>query len=218
MRAPPALRPLSLGPVLAVVLGAGCRPSVGPIDPPRPTVAAAAPRTRLYRPHPSQPFFAVRGGHWLRARFDPSLAKQAGRYLATLEIDGATVFPPQCPLGPLCTPEHAAMVEDHGSQALLVAVRETEERVDVVVAGAFYGSPECGVYGYYVVRIEGDGARVGPPARGCFSGPEDGHGIEPGPPLRLVPSTGYGHAELELDEGSLGWTVETRTPLWDEAP
>lgn len=202
-------------PLLLALLSVACRPSVAPAPPAGPpTVEVPLGRPRLHRPDPTRPYFAARGDHWLRATFAPTVFGTPGHHLATLALDGVEVVPPRCPGGPLCTEEHAAMIEDHGSQALLVQVRETDDRVDVILAGAFYGSPECGVYGYYVVRVEAQAVRVGPPARGCFSSPEDGGlVVDVGPPLRLRPSATWAEVHLELDEASLGWAVDTRVPL-----
>jgi len=172
---------------------------------------------RLTRPDPSAPFFASRGDHELRVTFGELPPPfRAGWWIHTLDLDGVRAFPPICPGGPLCTSEHTALVADHGSQAQLAVVRETPDRLELVIAGALLGSPECGVYGYYVVRLDPTGVRVGPPARGCFAAAHDGGlFVAAGPPLHLRAAAPCRAFDLELDEGTLGWTetvVETCPP------
>lgn len=200
---------------LALVAGCAVPPPLPPVvAAPAPTVGEAAAWT--FRPNGREELSLVGGGRHLVVKWASLDFFGSETLVESLVVDGALVFPTDCAApGPLCTTAHQTMRDEHGSRAEVVRVRVTADRIDLLVAGVFPGSPECGAYGYYVLRIDAAGVRASDPVRGCFVGATpDQPRVDAGPPWRLTTVDSgmtFEVVTMTLDDETLDFTV-TRKP------
>lgn len=107
--------------------------------------------------------------------------QNASSFVESIHLDDATVFPTDCTLKTdLCLEAHrelrgettyrAGAPDDYGKgrDVRLETYEAQDDRVYALFASTTHGSPECGVYAYWVLRADARGARVTPPVRGCF--------------------------------------------------
>lgn len=149
-------------------------------------------------------------------------------FVASVRLDGATVFPPDCAASKadLCALAHRELrgetphgrgTPDHhgkGAHVRLVTHEAGDDRAYALFASTTHGSPECGIYGYWVLRADAKGARVTPPVTGCF---QSVHQVETtlvsprvawtSPPLLWLENPSYGPNPLvtifALDEAAM---------------
>jgi len=204
--------------LVMVVLSVGCAtpPARHSIEPPAAaSTVEAAPWA--FRPSGREPLSLLAGDRHLVVKWASPKPIGPATLVESLTVDGVVVFPIDCSTpGPLCTPAHEAMRDEHGSMADVVRVRATADRIDLVIAAVFRGSPECGAYGYYVLRIDALGVRASAPVRGCFVSVSEGEPrVEVGPPLRvktLDSGVTFERVTMTLDEDALDFAV-TRKPV-----
>lgn len=83
----------------------------------------------------------------------------------------------------LCSPDHQSLrglgpwpsrwPDDQGKGVHLrvLALESLEDRAFALFSSGFWGSPECGTYALWVLRLDAKGARVTEPVHGCFLTP-----------------------------------------------
>ena len=85
------------------------------------------------------------GGHEL-------VVEYGARSIATIAIDGAPLFPPDCVRAHdgLCSARHRRLrsVDGKGVDLVLAGQDVDADRAYLLFAAIFVGSPECGAYGY----------------------------------------------------------------------
>jgi hypothetical protein len=95
----------------------------------------------------------------------------SGPLVRTIVVDGKSIYPPQCAAtpssSPFCGPAFADLGKDGRYDLIVVESKATDTRVDLLLAAIFEGSPECGAYGYLLLRM-GANARTTAPIKGCF--------------------------------------------------
>lgn len=123
------------------------------------------------------PLEADIGGHHLVVRFAGSPAadkSHAPPRIASIEVDGATLFPRDCATKSktkllACSNAHRAVkdaVEFH-----VVSQHVTDAQVQLLIAGRSGSNLECGAHDYWVLRVDKSGASATEPAAGCFTMP-----------------------------------------------
>ena len=186
--APPLRSPSAPAPAAVATLRAVTTP-------PMATAMATATATTTARP----PVTLTAGRRALTITF---AAHPSGR-VETLEEGERTFVPSSCPGSNgegLCSTAHRALRGEgtrpmarvaqgagplaetfgKGRDLLFVAAHENAELALAVFASTTWGSPECGVYAYWVVRLDERGARAGEPLVGCFG---EAFGEHQGPPF-----------------------------------
>ena len=149
--------------VAYVAIGCGSAP------PPKPT----APRVMKQ----NAPFEADVAGHHLSVRFADSPASDSSHVpprIATIELDGATLYPRDCAAKSktkllACSNAHRAVKDADDLHA--VAHHETETQIQLLVAGRSGSNLECGAHDYWLLRVDKSGATASEPAAGCFTLP-----------------------------------------------
>ncbi len=163
--------------------------------------------------------------------------KWASSIVSGLTLDGISLWPHAC--GPrdtsgLCSPAHRAVREAHGEQLLLVdsisQVDATDgskpSRVELFFAAVFVGSPECGAYGFWSMRVDRGVARISNPIAGCFLGAQPKQDDQPAVPkiewgspttVRVQSPSATSKVSfqiLELDDKSYQWRVLRQGGDW----
>jgi hypothetical protein len=83
------------------------------------------------------------------------------------------------PPGPKAKDSHGK-----GAHLQLVAVERFDDRAFALFSSGTWGSPECGTYAYWILRLDAKGTRVTEPLEGCFFSPvPEG---EPGGPMPMI--------------------------------
>ncbi|MBI4955429.1 MAG: hypothetical protein HY908_25630 [Myxococcales bacterium] len=84
-------------------------------------------------------------------------------------------------LGP-ATPRHRDIF-GKGGHIALVSHASFEDRAFALFTSGTWGSPECGTYAYWILKLDAQGVRVTEPVEGCFLGPSEGQDERPPVPL-----------------------------------
>jgi hypothetical protein len=98
-------------------------------------------------------------------------------YVSRMVVDDVVVLPPTCntnpPLPSLCTDEYRN--QGHGGEFLvrLVDWHAEDTRAEFVFASAYDLGPECGAYGFWMIRVDAIALLATPPIQGCFYGHVD---------------------------------------------
>jgi len=100
------------------------------------------------------------------------------RFVESIAMGSEIVYPPHCdtptpPASGLCSPSHLELRSalGKGKDLQLVGTHVRGQQLDLLFAAVFEGSPECGVYGYWLIRIGSTGARATSPIVGCMTDP-----------------------------------------------
>lgn len=114
-------------------------------------------------------------------RLHPIIAQKVEfRFVESIVVDNeAAVFPPQCDAPTpsatgLCSQSHIQLrsVLGKGKDLQLLGTHARGKRLDLLFAAVFAGSPECGAYGYWLLRVGPTGVRATSPIVGCWSTPD----------------------------------------------
>lgn len=101
--------------------------------------------------------------------------------VGALALDNVTLYPPDCTTARdgLCSPSHQALRGDgastghifgKGRDLSLLAFEERDDRAYALFGATTIGSPECGAYAFWILRLDAKGIHVTPPLEGCFNG------------------------------------------------
>lgn len=103
------------------------------------------------------------------------------RDVAAIRVDDEVLYPPDCGASRrsgLCSRAHRHLRSWEGKGQTLVLLRHDGAPASPDAASArfffgavFHGSPECGAYGFWAMRIDRRGVRVTEPLEGCFRTP-----------------------------------------------
>lgn len=145
------------------------------------------------------------------------------RFVESIVVGSEIVFPPQCdaptpPASGLCSLGHRELRSDsgYGKDLKLVGTHARGQQLDLLFAAVFEGSPECGAYGYWLLRVDPRGARATSPIVGCLTTPfPEGPDREyPNPVIQWEPSVGI--RVLDSYSGWLGFELDARTLEWTQ--
>ena len=216
--APAVERPKLPPPSTAAV---GCQEALPP-----PLLARIVEAPSAGLPAPSEPpatreamlVDATVAGRQVRLRWIDEGGHRPGQ--VRLTVDDQVVLPADCAPGSwggLCTRAHRKLRSWEGKGPHLVLVeahQDDDERIDLFFAATTYGSPECGAYGYFLIRVDASGVRVSNPIVGCLVTPHPASASDgplpavawTQPTVVRVPNVVYhGFRIFVLDESRLQW-------------
>ncbi|MDC0741473.1 hypothetical protein [Polyangium mundeleinium] len=148
------------------------------------------------------------------------------QFVESIAVGSEMVFPPPCdapalPASGLCSPGHLELrsVLGKGKDLELVGTHVRGQQLDLLFAAVFEGSPECGAYGYWLLRVGPTGARATSPILGCMATPVPAGPdrevpnpmIQWGPPVSIrFGDEGGGWRRWELNSRTFQWTQVAR--------
>lgn len=156
-------------------------------------------------------------------------------FVDTILVDSDTIYPPKCdapvlPTSGLFSSSHIELrsVLGKGKDLMLVETHDGKKQRDLLFAAVFEGSPECGAYGYWLLRVGPTGTRATAPIVGCMTDPytenTETEGeyfkesrnpiIQWGPPVSVRISDGLGSwLQFQLNSWTLDWTQISGQPV-----
>ena len=147
------------------------------------------------------------------------------QFVETIVVGSEVVYPPQCdapapPASGLCSRSHLEFRSvGRGKDLMHVGTHVRGQQLDLLFAGVYEGSSECGAYGYWLLRVDPTGARATSPIVGCSTTPfPEGPGVDfvnPvirwDPPVSIRVHEGLGNwRRFELNARTLQWTQVAR--------
>ena len=176
----------------------------------------------LGRGSPAPPIEFAVGDERVVLRFRAGFRSQ---FVETIVVGSEVVYPPQCdapapPASGLCSRSHLEFRSvGRGKDLKHVGTHVRGQQLDLLFAGVYEGSPECGAYGYWLLRVGPTGARVTSPIVGCSTTPfpegPDVDFVNPmirwDPPVSIRVHEGLGDwRRFELNARTLEWTQVAR--------
>ena len=103
-------------------------------------------------------------------------------FVSSIELDQERVFPIDCgnKTTGWCSPQHQKLrsFEGKGKDLRFIESATFESKAYALFAATFYGSPECGAYGYWLLKLDHAGVSVSQPLLGCFGTPNLANGSD----------------------------------------